>query len=236
MAAQVGGEIARREPGSRELPASAIGALREMESYLEEVLEAKHKRPADDLLSAIARGCLGGDALGERSMGLALLLMVASMKTSASLIANGLLLLAEYPDQRRWLRQHLDHVAPALEEILRFESPVQHLKRTTTTDVDLHGMHVPRGSEVLILYGSANRDERQFIDGERFDIGRVPKRNLAFGNGIHHCLGAPLARLEGKLALQVILTEAPDYEIVGPVQRLESHMDRGIERLPVILS
>jgi cytochrome P450 len=235
---QWGEDVTRRIPDDPEPPPLALEALADIRAYLVDQIAERRRAPREDLLSVIANASVGEteESIGEAAMGMATLMIVAGIETTASLIGNALFLLAEHPDQRAWLTEHPEAIPSALEEILRFESPVQHLRRVTTRDVEMHGAKVPAGARVVVLYGSANRDERRYPQAGLFDIRREQKRNLAFGNGIHHCLGAPLARLEGTVVLEKILREFPAYEIVGPVERFASHMDRGIEQLPLRLN
>jgi len=121
----------------------------------------------------------------------------------------------------------------AVEELLRFESPVQYQARRATRQVCVHGVQIPAGARVVLLWGSANRDERRWRRADRLDIAREAKRHLAFGEGIHHCLGAPLARLEGRIVLEQVLAHMPSYRIVGPVERVTTHNTRGVVRLPI---
>jgi cytochrome P450 len=228
-----GEDVTRRVAGVPEPPPAALAALVEIDGYLREQFGVRSGAPTDDLLSAIASASLSGEPIGDAAVGLATLVMVAGMETTASLITSALLLLWQHPDQREWLAAHPSAIPAAVEEILRFESPVQHTRHVTSADVALHDIVIPRGSRVVLLYGSANRDERRYERADQFDIHREPKRNLAFGNGIHHCLGAPLARLEARVVLERVLSELPDYEITGPIERFYSHMDRGLERLPL---
>src|SRR5262249_37984484 len=137
------------------------------------------------------------------------------------------------PDQRNLLTQDLSLMPGAVEELLRFESPVQFIGRGATRDVELHGRTIPAGGRVVLIYASANRDQRKFPDPDRLDILRQPGRHLAFGEGIPHCIGAPLARLEGRVGLEVLLSHISRYETAGPVQRMYTHNAWGLERLPV---
>jgi cytochrome P450 len=228
-----GENLARRVPGIAEPPAAAITALVEITEYLREMLARRRGGSGDDLLSSIANAHVDGAPIGDEAAGIATLLLMGGVETIASAIGNALLLLAEHPDQRAWLAAHPEAIPQALDEIVRFESPIQHVRRITTRDVEMHGETIPRGSHVVIVYGSANRDERRYEHAERFDIHRERKRSLAFGDGIHHCLGVPLARLEGEIVLGAILRELPDYELAGEPERCASHMNRSIQRLPI---
>jgi cytochrome P450 len=124
-------------------------------------------------------------------------------------------------------------VQGAVEELLRFDAPVQSVSRVTTADVTLHGVTIPTGDRVLMLFGSANRDEDRWDRPDSLDLLREHKRHLAFGEGIHHCLGAPLARLEGRIILEELLALMPDYEISGEIERLYAPHERSIEHLPI---
>jgi cytochrome P450 len=229
----LGENIARRVPGIVAPPPAALSALAEVIAYLRGMLAQRRGAPSMDMLSMIASASVDGAPIGDEAAGIATLLLIAGIEPVASAIGNALLLLAEHPEQRAWLAEHPEATAQAFEEVVRFESPGQHVRRVSTRDVEMHGRTIPKGSYVVIIYGSANRDERRYEHAERFDIRREHKRNLAFGDGIHHCLGAPLARLEGEIVLRAILRELPDYEIAGPVERFNSHLNRGIQRLPL---
>lgn len=228
-----GEDLARRIPEVAEPPPPALAALAEITEYLRRMLARRRGSPADDLLSTIAGARVDGAPIGEEAAGIATLLLMGGLETMASAIGNAVLLLAEHPDQRAWLAEHPEAIPQAFDEIVRFESSVQHVRRLTTREVEMHGARIPRGSHVVIIYGSANRDERRYEHAERFDIHRERKRSLAFGDGIHHCLGAPLARLQGEIVLEAILRELPDYELAGEPERFASHMNRSIQRLPV---
>jgi cytochrome P450 len=227
--------VFRRIPGVPVPPPAAREALVEVGEYLRTELARRRQASVagEDLLAVIADARLNGAPLVEEGVGMATLIFLAGIETPASMIGNALLLLAQHPDQRSWLREHPDGIPNAIEEVLRFDCPAQHVRRITTRDVEIHGHIVPQGAFVVMLYGSANRDERRWAQPDRFDVARESMRHLAFGNGIHHCLGAPLARLMGARALEAVLRDLPDYEIAGPVVRFPSHMDRGLQSLPV---
>ena len=163
---------------------------------------------------------------------MALLLMIAGWETSSILITNAIWLLAQHPEQRERLRKNPDEIPAAVEEVLRFDAPVQHLARLTLVDATLHDRTLPAGSRVLLLWASANRDERRWEDPDRFDTTREPQRNLAFGEGIHHRLGAPLARLESRVVLEALLARDVEFE-VGEPGRLPQVIIRGISELPI---
>jgi cytochrome P450 len=142
-------------------------------------------------------------------------------------------LLANYPEQRHWLAANPSSIDRAVEEIVRFESPIQNAKRTVVRPITLYGATVPQGARLFLLFGAANRDEQQFSDSEIFDITRQPTSHLGFGGGVHRCIGAPIARLEGQIAISEVLRRWPEYELAGKPQRLTSNVMRGITSLPV---
>jgi len=178
--------------------------------YLKKVARERKKRPADDLISTIVAEHEGHAGLNEYDVvSFVVLLLVAGNETTTNLIGNCLLALFDAPEQLAKLVADPALVAPALEETLRFDAPIQLLFRTATEDVELHGVTIRRGDYVAPLLGSANRDERQFPDPDRFDVERRPLGHLGFGFGKHFCLGSSLARLEARCALEALLPELP---------------------------
>src|ERR1700735_1194458 len=139
--------------------------------------------------------------------------MVAGQETTTNLINNAILCLAEHPDQRALLEERLDLIPSAIEEVLRYRSPVQWMMRTPRREVELHGQTIPQGKLVLPVIGSANRDAAHFPDAGRFDITRTPNPHIAFGHGIHFCLGAALARMESRIALSDLLARFKNFEL-----------------------
>lgn len=208
-------EMMVRAPGEPEIPSSAIEAAMDVRAYLAEQAAAKADAREQDILSDVAKARCAGAIDAEELVGLSTLLFAAGAATTFGLISNALLILAAHPEQRFALIEDPTGVPAAIEEVVRWESPLQHSFRTTTLDVEMHGQVVRRGSRVLLLFGAANRDEERWVDAERFDVEREPLRNLGFGDGIHHCLGAPLARLEAKVALEEFLLAFPRYEVLS---------------------
>jgi cytochrome P450 len=227
--------VIHREVASDRLPASARAAGRELRGYLDAHLARRAEAPGDDLLSDIVAGHARSELDGAELPGLCILLFVAGTETVADLIGNALVALAEHPEQRALLAERTELAGPAVEELLRCESPVQYQVRTATVDAALHGVTIAAGERVALLWGAANRDERRWERADELDVTREPKRNLAFGEGIHHCLGAPLARLQGRIVLEETLNAMPNYRLDGPVERIATHNTRGVARLPVAI-
>jgi cytochrome P450 len=162
------------------------------------------------------------------------LLLIAGNETTSNLIGNGTLALLRHPGQLEWLRAHPEGVDDAVEELVRFDSPVQADRRVAREDVEIGGRRVRRGEQVVLLLGAANRDPAQFADAERLDLSRGDKSHVGFGRGIHFCLGAPLARLEAQLAFPRLFERFPDLRLAGGEPRFKDHIVlRGLERLPV---
>jgi cytochrome P450 len=209
----------------------------------EEYIEWRATHPSDDLMTELLLAEFEDETGTRRSLtrqevlGYVNLLAAAGNETTTRLIGWTGKVLADHPDQRRQLAARPELVPNAIEELLRYESPSPVQARYVTKDVEHHGQTVPAGSALLLLTASANRDERKFEDGDTFDIHRDIDRQLAFGYGIHFCLGSALARLEGRIALEEVLARFPSWEIDwdNAVQARTSTV-RGWERLPVLTS
>jgi hypothetical protein len=200
------------------------------------LLEERRRERRGDLMSALIDARIDGEALTqEELLGFCFVLVVAGNDTTTNLIANGAVLLAEHPEQRGALVAAPGLLDGAIEEMLRYESPAQALPRRLTREVVLHGQALREGEQVFLLWGAANRDEREFEDPDRFEIRRKIKRHLAFGQGIHFCLGKSLARLEARVAFEELLAAAPGYELAGPAPWLPSMWARAHARVPVAL-
>jgi cytochrome P450 len=222
-----------RDRGQRALPATAVHARDQMRAYIERAAEERRRTERDDLLGFLVAAERAGELSREEIVGGCMLLFIAGITTTTGLISNSLLHLERFPDQRELVRREPERFPAAIEELLRFDAPIQTLVRTTTRDVDWSGTTIPEGAKVHLIWASANRDERRWPDPDRLDITRQPQRHVAFGEGIHHCLGAPLARLEGRIALEELLRRIPEYAVAGPVVRISTPTDRALEHLPV---
>jgi cytochrome P450 len=167
------------------------------------------------------------------------LLLIAGHETTVNLIGNGTLALLEHPDQWERLRNDPSLLRPAVEELLRYASPLETAtERYAREDVTIENVTIPQGALTYAALASANRDERQFRDPDRLDLARDPNRHLAFGLGIHYCLGAPLARLEGQIAINTLLRRAPDLRLAaapGALRWRKGLVLRGLAALPVAL-
>jgi cytochrome P450 len=211
-----------------------IRARGEFVEYFRSLIAYRRRTPGEDLLTALVGVCEHGDVLTENELlATCILLLIAGHETTVNLIGNGTLALLRNPAEFARLRAEPDLVERAVEEMLRFDSPVQLTGRVALEDADIGGVPAPRGSFVLALIGSANRDPDAHPDPERLDIGREPSRHLAFGQGIHFCLGTPLARLEGQIAMRTLVRRAPALELDGTPSWKDNIVLRGMERLPV---
>ena len=163
-----------------------------------------------------------------------LLILIGGDETSRHVIADGMLALVDHPDQKQRLTDEPDLMEGAVEELLRWVSPIKNMARTVTRDTTLGGQDLHEGDQVIVVYPSANRDPDVFVDPDRFDITRNPNPHVAFGFGPHFCLGASLARLELRTMFTEVLTRLPDLELVGPAEpRRASNFISGPERMPV---
>jgi cytochrome P450 len=208
----------------------------DMASYFFGMLEQRRQQPGNDLISGLVAANIEGETLSEiELLGFCALLLVAGNETTTNLIGNALKTFTENPGSWEDLRAHPDLLPSAIEEVLRYRSPVQSMFRVAKNDTQLEGKQIPAGETVMAWIGSANHDEAQFPQADSFDIRRNPNRHLAFGQGIHYCLGAPLARLEAKIALSEMLARFKSVrrDLDAPIDRLPSLIVYGVRNLPI---
>jgi cytochrome P450 len=209
-----------------------VDAVVELASYLRSVAQDRKRRPADDLVSLIAAQQDGETALTIREViQFTMLLLVAGNETTTNLIGNAVTALLDHPDELARVVADPSLLPGAIEETLRWDAPVQIVFRTATQDVEIAGTRIPKGAFVAPLLGSANRDERRFPEPDRFDVARDPQGHVAFGFGKHFCLGASLARMEARVALEALLPELPRLERERPRPLVDSFLVRGPRRL-----
>ena len=236
---------ARFDPWSRKIAQGSIEpekmteslvAVAQMFQFFIQHIEGKRKERGDDLISVLLDAEIEGERLRPWDLlGFCFVFIAGGNDTTNHLLASGLRLLYEHPDQRAWLAEHPEGIPAAMEEMLRLESPVQGLSRTLTKPTELYGETLAEGSKVHLLFASGNRDERHFEDAERFDVRRTVDRHLAFSQGPHFCIGAHVARMMGRLALEGVLRRFPEYELdLSGAERVKSTFVRGYERLPFV--
>jgi cytochrome P450 len=210
---------------------------REMQSYFEQLVATKRVQPDDDLLTALIAARDEQQRLDEEELiAMAFLLLIAGYITTVNLVGNGMVALLTHPEQLELLRADPELLPTAIEEFLRYDGPVNPgTTRFPTEDVQIAGVPIPRGATVLVGLAVADRDPAQFSEPDRLDITRRDNPHLAFGHGLHYCLGAPLARLEGQIALGTLLHRLPDIALATPARELEWHATglRGLKHLPV---
>jgi len=210
-------------------------SLAELRAYIEDAVAAYHRQPGDNLLSDLVRAEEENQTLTSAEIvSLALVVLAAGSETTTNLIGSAMLALFEHPEQLAQVRANRALVPNLIEEALRYDAPVQWFPRLAIQEVELSGTTLPAGSVVMTIYASANRDERKFPDAERFDIMRNTEGHVAFSFGIHFCLGAQLARLEAKVALETLLGQFPRLTRANEsVIRIEAPLLRGLKTLPL---
>jgi len=203
-------------------------------NYFVNVISERRKNPGNDLVSALVHGEIDGQKLTDMEILFnCFLLIIGGQETTRNATSGGMLALIENPAQRERLTRDRSLLPTAVEEVLRYTSPITHIMRTATQDIEMHGQQIKAGDRVVIWNASANRDEAQFPEPDRFDITRSPNEHVALGHGEHFCLGANLARLELRVMLDEVLNRLPDLEPGGQVQRLYSNFVAGIKHMPV---
>jgi cytochrome P450 len=206
-----------------------------MRAYFEQIIERRRTDPGEDVITALVRAEEERDMLSASEiLALAVLLLLAGNETTTNLIGNAVRNLLRHPAELAKVRAERTLVPSLVEEVLRYESPVQAIPRLTVREVELEGGKIPAGARVFLLLGAANRDERKFPQPDRFDVTRNPQDHVAFGYGIHYCLGAPLARLEGRIALEQLLFDCPPFICTKEhLPQIAALLVRGVQTLPL---
>ncbi|MEZ4676890.1 MAG: cytochrome P450 [Caldilineaceae bacterium] len=212
--------------------------LHEFIDYLGTLFAERRRQPQPDLITALLQAEEAGDRLSEEELyAMVVLLIVAGHETTVNLIGNGTLALLRNPAQLAYLRAHPDAMGVAVEELLRYDGPVERATmRFAAEDTLLGGQQLRRGDAVAVVLAGANRDETHFAHANQLDLQREDNRHLAFGYGIHYCVGAPLARMEGRIALNTLLQRLPGLRLAAPVETLHWRFNpilRGMQQLPV---
>lgn len=220
-------------PGSNPIIA-ALTAGRALVDLMNEIAAERRREPKDDLTSQLLTASVDGQTMSDQELASFFVLLVAAgNETTRNAISHGMKALSENPDQRRKWAADFEAIAPtAVEEIVRWASPVIHFRRTTTRDTELGGQKLREGEKIVLWYNSANRDEAVFADPYRFDVTRTPNEHVGFGGpGAHHCLGANLARREITCVFRELFRRLPDLEICGNAEMLQSNFIHGIKRM-----
>ena len=222
-----------RRPG--ETPGQTARRARlELHHYFETLIEERRKHPQDDMVSQLVHATLEGAPLTQRQLlDYCELMVEAGNETTRNAISGGLLAFAEHRAEWERLRAHPELLTDAVEEILRWVSPIAHFTRTATEDCDVRGVKIRAGEQLALFYASANRDEEVFADPFAFRVDRRPNRHLAFGIGEHTCMGAHVARVEIETMFRHLLARLGEFEVSGPVERLSSAVNGSIKRLPL---
>ena len=227
--------VGANDPEFTDAPELALSAAMELFAYADALTAERKINPHQDLVSVLAHAEIDGDQLSQLEIDMFfMLLSVAGNETTRNLTSHGALALIENPDERRRLIENPALMETAIEEMLRFASPVMHFRRTATKDTVIGGQQIKAGDKVVFWHASANRDEAVFEEPDRFDVSRSPNDHVAFGGGgSHFCLGSNLARLEIRIIFTEVLDQLPDLELAGDVKRLRSNFINGIKHLPV---
>jgi len=238
--------FARWSKGVVSVSGSSIGMVRAIPNllaiarYLRRLIEERRATPQDDLITSLVQAEEAGDQLSEDELvTMVFVLLVAGHETTVNLIGSGTLALLENPDQMQRLRQNPELIKNGIEELLRYVSPVeQATERYARETLTLHGVTIPQGELVYAVLASANRDEGQFEHADKLDVTRDARKHLAFGQGVHYCVGAPLARLEGQIAISTLIQRMPQLQLAATPNNLRWRSGltvRGLEALPVAL-
>jgi cytochrome P450 len=220
---------------SAETAERAVRASIEFSDYLRALIRERRAAPGEDLVSALIAAQEDGDALSEQEMvSTCVLLLNAGHEATVNTTGNGWWALLRNPDQLALLRSGVDALLPtAIEELMRFDTPLQMFERWVLEDIEVGGVTIPRGSELALLFGSANRDGERFADPDRLDVSRADNPHISFGAGIHFCLGAPLARLELTESYRALLRRAPGLSLLREPDWQPGYVIRGLAELVV---
>lgn len=214
--------------------AGIIQTVADFVNYFDGITADRKASPTEDLASVIANGVIDGEPIGHKEqLGYYIIAATAGHDTTSNSMSGGLLALIEHPDELARLKADPSLLTTAVDEMIRWTSPVKHFMRTATVDYDIRGTTVKAGQDVLLSYWSANRDEDVFTDPFRFDVGRSPNKHLAFGFGVHYCLGAMLARMEMKALFGALLPRLEHVELAGDPELVRSTFVSGLKRLPI---
>ena len=214
--------------------AGIIQTVADFVNYFDGITAERKANPTDDLSSVIANGSVAGEPIGHKEqLGYYIIAATAGHDTTSNAMSGGMLALIQNPDQLARLQADPSLLSTAVDEMIRWTTPVKHFMRTATEDYDLHGTTIKAGEDVLLSYWSANRDEDVFADPFTFDVGRTPNKHLAFGFGVHYCLGAMLARMELKALFSALLPRLKSVELAGEPQLIRSTFVSGLKRLPI---
>jgi cholest-4-en-3-one 26-monooxygenase len=223
-------------PTPAEPPAAGENAIQEFRESQLQVIADRRRNPRDDLMTTLCEAEIGGQRLDDESIVYeTLLILIGGDETTRHVISGGMLALLESPDQMADLRNGSADLMIAVEEMIRWVSPIQNMARTVTRDLEFRDQKMGEGDQVILFYPSANRDEDVFADPHRFDIHRAPNPHLSFGIAEHFCLGVHLARLEGRVFIEELLDSFGTIELVGEARRTRSNPNNALKALPLRL-
>jgi len=220
------------------MEAALVAAVEFREFQLEVIADRRSRPPTDDLISILCHAEIDGERLDDEAIVMeSMLILIGGDETSRHVVADGMLALLDHPDQTAWLGEDPDpdgeRMELAVEELLRWVSPIKNMARTVTAPTELAGVSLPSGAQLILMYPSANRDPAVFDEPDRLVLWRDPNPHVAFGFGPHFCMGASLARLELRVMFAEVLRRLPDLRVVGPVTRRASNFISGPESMPV---
>ena len=214
--------------------AGILQTVADFVNYFDGITADRKANPTEDLASVIANGMIEGEPIGHKEqLGYYIIAATAGHDTTSNAMSGGMLALIQNPDQLARLQADPSLLGTAVDEMIRWSTPVKHFMRTATVDYDLRGTTIKKGQDVLLSYWSANRDEDVFTDPFTFDVGRTPNKHLAFGFGVHYCLGAMLARMELKALYGALLPRLKSVELNGKPELIRSTFVSGLKRLPI---